>query len=163
MPTAAGTRYLAIFLEDHLAASTAVLELVRRGAGEYRGSELGSFLERLVADIEADRKQLERLAAAIGTRPNQLKEALAWGAEKAGRLKLNGHLLSPSPLSPLVELEAIAIGVHGNLLLWRALEAQYLEQTPAGVRPADLIERAERQLAEIERHRLAAAAAAFET
>ena len=37
-----------------------------------------------------------------------------WVAEKAGRLKLNGSLLTYSPLSRLVELEGLSLGVEGN-------------------------------------------------
>jgi hypothetical protein len=161
MPTAAGSRYIAIYVEDHLAASTGVLELTRRGAGEYAGTKLGDFLARLADEIEADRDELERFATATGSGGNVLKQLFAWSAEKTGRLKLNGHLLSRSPLSPLVELDVISIGIHGKRLLWEALAAEYGDEAPGGLRLPDLIERAERQLAEVEEHRLAAAAAAF--
>ena len=36
--------YLAIYLNDHLAGSTAGVELARRTAHENDGSELGAFL-----------------------------------------------------------------------------------------------------------------------
>jgi hypothetical protein len=75
-----------------------------------------------------------------------------------GRLKLNGHLVRRSPLSPLVELEAIELGIHGKRLLWQVLR----EQRPPGSDTVDLVElisRAERQLGDVERHRLAAGAA----
>ena len=46
--TATGTsvqgRYLAVYLNDHLAGSTAIVELVRRAAREHEGTELGGFL-----------------------------------------------------------------------------------------------------------------------
>jgi hypothetical protein len=50
-----------------------------------------------------------------------VKVLLGWGAEKAGRLKLNGELLGYSPLSRLEELEALSLGVEGKLALWTAL------------------------------------------
>jgi hypothetical protein len=37
-------RYLAVYLNDHLAGSTAIVELVRRAAREHEGIELGGFL-----------------------------------------------------------------------------------------------------------------------
>jgi len=48
----------------------------------------------------------------------------AWILEKAGRLKLNGRLSGYSPLSRLVELEGLWVGVEGKLsmLLARAEE-----------------------------------------
>ena len=161
MPTATANRYLAIYLEDHLAASVGAIELARRGAGQYRDGELGAFLARLASEIAEDHDELKRFAAAAGSGANPLKQLIAWSAEKAGRLKLNGHLLSPSPLSPVVELEVLSLGVHGKLLLWRAIEAQYGAQAPGGLDLPALRERAERQLDEIETHRLAATGAAF--
>ena len=46
-----------------------------------------------------------------------------WALEQAGRLKPNGHLLTRSPLSDLVELEGMRLGVEGKGCLWRALLA----------------------------------------
>jgi hypothetical protein len=42
-------------------------------------------------------------------------------AEKAARLKLNGRLLSRSPLSSLEELEMLRLGVEGKAAGWRTL------------------------------------------
>jgi hypothetical protein len=154
----AGTRFLAVYLNDHLAGSTAVLELVRRAAGEYEGSELGTFLSRLAGEFEEDREALRRVMSAAGVREQAAKLALAWLAEKAGRLKLNGSILSRSPLTPLVELEAVELGVHGKVLLWHVLRAR-LPPGSAAVDLDELIARAERQAAELEEHRVAAGAA----
>jgi hypothetical protein len=156
--TGAGTRLLSIYLNDHLAGSTAVIELVRRAAREHEGTELGAFLTRLGAEISADRRALRQLMAAAGARPHVGKVALAWAGEKAGRLKLNGRLVRRSPLSPFVELEAIEIGIYGKRLLWQVLR----EQRPPGSDAVDLgelIARAERQLGDVERHRVALGAA----
>ena len=154
----AGTRLTAVYLNDHLAGSTAVIELVRRAAREHQNSELGVFLSRLGGEIAEDRMALRRLMAAAGARPQLPKVAAAWLAEKAARLKLNGRLVRRSPLSPLVELEAVEIGIYGKLLGWQALR----EHRPPGSAAVDfdqLISRAQRQLAEVETHRLVAAAA----
>ena len=50
-------RYLAVYLNDHLAGSTAVIELVRRAAREHAGTELGGFLVMLQAEIARDRRR----------------------------------------------------------------------------------------------------------
>ena len=42
-------------------------------------------------------------------------------AEKLGRLKPNGQILGYSPLSRLVELETLALGITGKRSLWEAL------------------------------------------
>jgi hypothetical protein len=51
----------------------------------------------------------------------RVKVYAGWAAEKVGRLKLNGRLLNPSPLSGLVELEAVRLGVEGKAAAWRTL------------------------------------------
>ena len=58
----------------------------------------------------------------LGVRKDPLKPAAAWMAEKLGRLKLNGQLSGYSPLSRVVELEGLHIGITGKLELWKALE-----------------------------------------
>jgi hypothetical protein len=154
----AAGRLLSIYLNDHLAGSTAAVELVRRAARAHQDTELGGFLSRLAAEIAADRQALRHVMAAAGAQPQVLKIALAWLAEKAGRLKLNGRLLRRSPLSSLMELEAVEVGIYGKLLLWQVLR----DQRPPGAAAADLdelIARAERQLADVERHRLTAGSA----
>ena len=44
----------------------------------------------------------------------QYKQLAVWIAEKASRAKLNGSLLSRSPLSTLVEFEFLASAVRGK-------------------------------------------------
>lgn len=155
---AGGAKLLAVYLNDHLAGSTAVIELVRRAAGEHRNTELGPFLSRLAVEIAEDREALRRVMAAVNARADLPKLAVAWMAEKVGRFKLNGRLLGRSPLTPFIELEAMEIGIYGKLLLWQVLR----DQRPPGSAAVDLdelIARAQRQLADVERHRIAAGSA----
>jgi hypothetical protein len=116
-------RYLAIYLRDHLAGATGGVELARRAARQNQGSEFGAPLAALASEIEEDRAQLRAILRSLDVRPDPLKAGIAWGAEKAGRLKLNGELRGYSPLSRLVEIEALAGGVTGKLSLWRNLRA----------------------------------------
>jgi hypothetical protein len=146
---------LAIYLNDHLAGSTVGVELARRARGSNADSELGAFLERLVAEIEEDRATLTAVMDAVGAGRDRLKVAGAWAGEKVGRLKLNGSLLGYSPLSRLVELEGLALGVTGKLALWRLLDA-LADPRLAAFDFAALEARAKRQQEELETHRLAA-------
>jgi hypothetical protein len=154
---AVASKYLAIYLNDHLGGSTVGVELVRRAAGEYRGSELGDFLTQLAVEIEEDRETLRELMDELGVVEDKVKIAVGWVGEKAGRLKLNGHFLSRSPLSPVVELEALSLGIEGKRLMWVALReaAPVLELDPE--RFAALEARAARQREGLEPHREAAA------
>jgi len=121
LPTTLSTDLLTIYLNDHLAGSTFGTELVRRACGSNRGTEFGPELEHLAADIQADRTELEQIIDRLEKPRDQLKTRLAWAAEKAGRLKPNGRLTGYSPLSRVIELEGLASGVQGKLMLWRAL------------------------------------------
>jgi len=152
---------LAIYLNDHLAGATAGRDLARRAARSNRGSEYGPALAGLAAEIDRDRESLLAIMRALDVSVDRFKVALGWGAEKLGRLKPNGRLTGYSPLSRLIELEALALGVHGKLALWRSLE----EATgPGPVGDQDLNElqrRAAAQLEQIETHRRRAAAEAL--
>jgi hypothetical protein len=153
-------RLLAIYLNDHLAGATGGVELARRARSSNRDTELGEALERICAEIEADRATLELVMERLGVKRDRPKVAGAWAAEKLGRLKLNGRLTGYSPLSRVVELEMLHIGITGKIQLWRALEQSLsvkLEQFDL----AGLIERAESQRAEVERLRLQATREAF--
>lgn len=153
---------LAIYLNDHLAAATAGRELARRAAGSNRNSGCGPFLQRLAEEIEEDRQALVSIMRGLGVEVDHLKVVGGWWAEKLGRFKLNGRLLGYSPLSKVVELEVLALGITGKLALWRALES-LTSTVPelADFELSELIGRAERQLGELENHRLRAAEEAF--
>ena len=155
-------RLLGIYLADHLAAATAGLALAERAARSNDGSPLGEALQRLAAEIEADRETLRRIVAELGFRESTAKDAVAWVGEKVGRLKLNGQLRGYSPLSRVLELEALSVGVTGKLALWQSLRSvPAVSERLAGFDLERLAERANRQRAEIEEQRLQAARAAF--
>jgi hypothetical protein len=155
-------KLLGIYLNDHLAGSTVGLELAKRARGSNEATEYGEVLERVAKEIEEDRETLKRLMSELGIRRDHPKVTVAWIAEKFGRLKPNGRLLSYSPLSRLVELEALALGISGKLSLWDALAEVAGED--ARLDPEELrrlAERAERQRKEVWQLRQRAAREAF--
>jgi hypothetical protein len=140
-----------IYLNDHLAGATGARDLARRAAASNRDSDYGPFLERLAGEISEDRESLIAVMRALNVKVDPLKVFIGWGMEKVGRLKLNGRWRGYSPLSRLLELEGLALGVHGKLALWRSLQ----QLDPALLRSADsllpeLVERAQRQREELE-------------
>jgi hypothetical protein len=144
------SRYLAIYLNDHLAGAAVGVGVAGRLRDSNRGdSELGEPLARICAEVEADRATLEDLMEQLGIRQGRVKPALASAGEKLGRLKPNGQLTGYSPLSRLLELELILVGVSGKLQLWRALE-RTLGAGPEGFDLAELAERAARQRVSLE-------------
>ena len=50
-------KHLRIYLQDHLAGSTAGLELARRTRGANEGTEYGPPLAKIADEIEADRRR----------------------------------------------------------------------------------------------------------
>jgi hypothetical protein len=155
-------RLLGIYLNDHLAGATAGLELARRSHGRNRDGKIGAPLGRIADEIEEDRQSLVAVMQRLGVAANVAKTSFAWLAERVGRLKLNGHLLSYSPLSRVEELEALRLGVEGKLSLWRTLkETRGSDPRLEGVDLDDLSRRAESQRDELEEMRVASARNAF--
>jgi hypothetical protein len=153
-----GDDRLSIYLNDHLAGSTVGANLARRAAGSNEGTSYGPVLEELAGEIEADRRSLLDVMERLSIGQDRLKTALAWGAEKTGRLKLNGELLGYSPLSRLEELEALSLGVEGKLGLWRTLQRTHgSDPRLSGIDLDELVRRARSQRRRLERQRITAA------
>jgi hypothetical protein len=137
---------LATYLNDHLGGSATGRELGRRALKSNRGNEYGLVLEDVVRQIEEDVESLLELMRRLEVKPDRVKEALGWAGEKVGRLKLNGQLLGYSPLSRLIELEALMLGVSGKLALWQALRAVLADDPRIdGIDLEHLAERAKEQ------------------
>jgi hypothetical protein len=155
-------RFLEIYLADHLAAAAAGLALVRRAARSNTGTRTGDTLRRLAVEIDEDRHTLRRLVVDLGFAGSRSKEVVACAAEKVGRLKRNGQLRGYSPLSRVLELEALSVGIAGKLALWETLER--VPDPGRRLRAFDLnhlVERALRQREEVEELRLEAVHQAF--
>lgn len=123
-PMGSEDRYLAIYLQDHLLASTGGIHLTRRAgaAAEGRDDELHRFYDGFEAELVEERERLLQMLDLIGAGPNPLKAVAGVVGERVGRLKLNGHLLRRSPYSDLVELEGLTIAVQGKRAGWIALQ-----------------------------------------
>jgi hypothetical protein len=143
------SRLLRIYLQDHHAASAGGVALARRALGPSHP----------LAKIARDRDALERVMHRLAVTPSALKVGTVRVAELVGRVKLNGRIFGRSPLSSVVELETLVVGVRGKEALWTALQR-------AGISLDDvdldaLVESARAQGAELEALRLSAAGKAF--
>jgi hypothetical protein len=144
-------RFLRIYMNDQLALGVAWREVARRAQRSNDGTELGDALARVATAIAEDVETFEAIMRRLGMRPSRVKTALAIGAERIGRAKLNGRLREYSPLSRFAELDFLAMGIDGKRLLWSNLR----DLAGLGARLPDvdfdrLIERAEWQRAELE-------------
>ena len=91
--------------------------------------------------------------------PSAMKVRLVRMAERLGRLKLNGALLKRSPLTRIVELEVLVIGIRGKEALWTALLTAGLNLHRIDLDA--LIESARTQAREVDEQRLNAVADTF--
>jgi hypothetical protein len=82
-----------------------------------------------------------------------VKQAAAWLAEKASRLKFSGA--SAAELGTFEALEFLALGIFGKRLLWRALRTALAgDPRAADVDFDELATRAEAQFDAVEERRL---------
>jgi hypothetical protein len=105
---------LAVYCNDHLASSVGGIELVKRMLGVHRGSRYEGPLTELRAELQEENAFLESQMRALDLPIRRYKLAALWVGEKLSRAKLNGRLLSRSPLSDLVEFEFLASAVRGK-------------------------------------------------
>lgn len=155
-------KLLGIYLNDHLAGSAGGLALARRIAENHRRTTVHEQTATIATDIEQDRDALLAIMRALHIRPKQVRAQVAVLAERAARLKLNGHLLTRSPLSSVLEFEGMRLGVEGKLACWRSLlrvADQYAKLDVA--RLDELCRRAEDQIALLDQMRLNAVATAL--
>ena len=155
---------LGIYLNDHLAGATSGTELARRVASSGQEVADGELLRRLADDIGSDRQDLLAIMAALQIPVRWYKVGAAWIAEKAGRVKLNGRLVTRSPLSSLEELELLRLGVEGKAAGWRTLrELARSDRRLDAARLDELIARARDQAGLLEELRVQAAASLIGT
>jgi hypothetical protein len=145
-------RLLAIYVRDHHAFLVALRELAHRLRAAERSEEQQAFADALRQAADEDLASLEAFLRRLDSAPSRARHATAWTAEKVGRLKLNGRILRPSPLSAVTELEGCRLLLESNRALWAGLAE--LEVGPPEA--ADRKHRAEQLLATAEQLRLEA-------
>jgi hypothetical protein len=144
---------LGTYLADHLAGAMHAIEVLKNIRSEYGEQPLGEFARNILKDVEADRDTLKELAERVGSGSSAVKEAAAWVAEKFSRLKLSHD--PANSIGTFEALEFLVLGIHGKLVLWRALA--FVSSDDSRLQSMDyqrLIARAESQYARMEEHRL---------
>ena len=112
---------LRIYLRDHEAAAAGGLQLSRRCWSANHRTPYEADLQRLTESIRADRDDLRTICKQCGVEFSRIRRAMAFAGATLGRLKLNGRVFAYSPLSRVVELEALSAGVTSKLRLWESL------------------------------------------
>lgn len=112
---------LGIYLNDHLAGAAAGVERARNLAQAEQDPVISAAVSPLAVEIAQDRASLLEIMRRLDVPVRRYKLAAARLAEKAGRLKTNGRLVRRSPLTSLVELEVLRMGVSGKAAVWETL------------------------------------------
>ncbi|MFG2972207.1 hypothetical protein ACGFYY_04260 [Streptomyces sp. NPDC048331] len=155
-------RLLAIYLNDHLAGAGSGVSLIRRMARAHRNTPAGGLLSELAVEIGEDRESLREFMTALDVPARWPRVVAGRLAEKVGRLKLNGRLVKRSPLSDVIELEAMRLGVEGKASMWRSLRILALGDSRLDQVAVDrLLARAVRQESVLEALRVEAARRTF--
>lgn len=142
---------LTIYLSDHLSGATGAVRRLSQMASGYTDLSVHDDLVTLAEDVAQDRQALVGIMEQVGVRPQRYKLVAGRVGETVGRLKGNGRILSRSPLTPLVEIEAIRVGVVGKLSLWQTLGTHAESLGLEADHLAELHNRATSQLRVIER------------
>ena len=149
------------YMSDHLAGSTAAIELLQHLKSVNKDPDRGKFLIRLCLDIETNQKSLEEIMSQLHVSGSTSKRVVSWFCEKTARLKF---WLDQSPESNLFWLEtfeAISIGIEGQLALWNALIVSPIGSEIGPSKIEELKRRAVSQHASIEKFRLSEAKVAL--
>ncbi|MET9450169.1 hypothetical protein [Streptomyces cinerochromogenes] len=155
--SAGGTdmKLLGVYLNDHLAGATAGAQRAGHMARASRGSALGRALGAVAVEIDEDRATLLDIMRDLDVPVRHYKVWAGWTAEKAARLKGNGRLVRRSPLSTVLELEALRLGVEGKAAAWTTLRRLAATDERLDTALLDrLLDRAERQQETVEEWRV---------
>ena len=113
---------LGLYLSDHFTGATAGTERIERMAEAYADTPLGADLAQVAIEIRQEREFLGELIETLQLRVRPHRQAAAWVAERAGRLKTNERA-EGSPMTPVLELELMRSAVMGKLGVWQTLTA----------------------------------------
>lgn len=153
---------LHIYLNDHRTGSAVALALAERSHASNTGNEFGEYLDDFIPALEDDIDQLDAVFARCEISKDQLKLGAARLGAELGRLKLNGRVTDYSPLSRVIEFEALTVGVLGKRKLWKTIAALPSDHpATSAVDTTRMIERAESQAKQLEELSARAAAIAF--
>ncbi len=130
---------LGIYINDHRGLLAAEHDLARRchasnsepvDADDGVVADDGDLVTLLAAIISQnidDRERLDALLDVLGARANPIKTIGARIGERLGRLKLNGQLRGYSPLSRVIEIEALLASTAVRRAMWESISAGLLD------------------------------------
>jgi hypothetical protein len=156
------TEPLAVYVNDHLAGSSAGLTLMDDLASRAEGTALATKLRRLAAEVREDQQLLRDTLDRLAAGERRVAQAAAWLGEKVSEKRLALAARNHPSLALLEGLESIALGLQGKLGIFRVLaELGPLDPRLAGLPYGARADRTVVQHGMIEAERRAAAREAF--
>lgn len=158
----AETSTLDAYLNDHRAGATGALHLIRRMQDTDYPVTPTAFLKDLGDRVEADLAILEDVMTRLDIGRDAARSAAGWVGEHLSRLRLSPVLTGSPHLTHVLELETVAMGIQGKVMLWESLRrAVGGDSRLLDVDFTELIERGRQQFDEVQAHRLETAVLAF--
>jgi hypothetical protein len=112
-------RALIAYLRDHLSGADTAIRVVHRLDATHQRTEDGALFQRLSRELEEDHASVRTLLTGLGASDRSIKRAAGFASGSLLSVTAGGE---PGDLSLLRTLEALAVGVQGKRLLWRALQ-----------------------------------------
>lgn len=139
------------YLGDHLAGATGGSARFARMADAYGDTPLGPALGRIAREVADEREWLRDTSYKLGVEPSKVKRLGIAVVERVGRLKPNGRLTTPSPLSAVLEMDLMRGAVSAKRGLWETLDIWSDELGLDGDQLRRLIAQADEQIATLTR------------
>lgn len=111
------------YLQNHWAAATAGVALFRRVGRTHSDAAIADEVSAMAGEIAEDRESLRSIMESVGVRPSTIGAYGARLAQEVGRLKPNGRLVRRSPLTDVLEPEALRAAVGAKSSGWQLLRA----------------------------------------
>lgn len=139
-------RVVRIHMGDHLTVMRGARSLAGRMLGSGRHQGTAALLGRIADELDAGCTTLGGFLRQLGASPPRSKLLAASVAERVGRAKLNGRIAERSPLSGLLELEALGAALSLAAAGWRSLRSAGIAVDAVVGGHADACERLEAEL-----------------
>lgn len=111
------------YLQHHWVGCTAGVALFRRVGRTFVDPGAAEEIRALGTEAAADRESLRAVMRSVGVSPSSAGTVAARTAELLGRLKPNGRLVRRSPLTDVIELEALRLAVTSKRAAFEVLRA----------------------------------------
>lgn len=142
---------LRVYLDDHLAGSSAGARRMRHAAERLARTPVGPDLAAVAREVADEQRELAAVVGALGLSRSRVKELAASVGEVLARLKPDGGLRRGSPMTALLEAELLRSALIGKRGVWQTLGALAHELGLDGARMAELVARTDRQISTLDR------------